>query len=722
MDDSIQWRTAVCILVLSLSLAGCGGGGGSDDDVPAPPDPTSAACVAPERPSIDTGVDFETVSVSAAPVVTKLLQEPASPGRWFVTQRAGRIFTYNEQPGSAPQLWIDFSEYVLPIGNGGLLSMAFHPDYPATPEIFVWYSSGTEEAFVMNLDRITVDDTSNPSSFSQESVLTVNQVDVVHQGGDLVFGPDGFLYLSQGDSGLEPDNYAQDARRLLGKVMRIDVATATKPYGIPGSNPYAGNELCGPDVNATECPEIYALGFRNPFRMSFDDMGRLWLADLGVSSAEEIDIVELGGNYGWPCREGSIDFQPWKCAIDAVLTDPVHEYDHSAGDVSITGGQIYTGSELPALQGSYIFGDWASGRIWALDEVATDEWESTEILNTVSSPTSFALDASGEIYFADFFSGDVNKLVVSDGEDVNTIPQLLSETGCVDPDNPTVFAADVTPYAINLPFWSDGAVKDRYMALPEGTTIDVAEDGDWEFPIGTVLIKEFRLNNELFETRLFMRHTDGEWAGYTYEWNEAGSDAIRVVGGRLTAVQGQDWLFPSEDQCMLCHQAASGFALGAETSQLNRDVIPASTGEPVNQLATLDDRMFFTTSIGNPDNLPRLAPPWDESRTLDERARAWLDVNCSYCHSEGGVTQTRIELNIERALADMRICNVEPGLGDLGYEGAMLLKPGDPDNSIIWQRLRTRGQNQMPPLATFLADEAGVQLIHDWIMSLESCN
>ena len=504
--------------------------------------------------------------------------------------------------------------------------------------------------------------------------------------------------------------------------MRIDVTSGAEPYGIPPGNPFAENGLCGPDANADDCPEIYAWGFRNPFRMSFDDMGRLWLADVGANLWEEIDIVEIGGNYGWPCREGANDYEPEKCALDAELIDPIFNYDHAAGDESITGGYVYTGMDVPALQGKYIFGDWDSGRIWALDETSPDVWEAEEILNTPMAPTGFAKTPSGEVYFNDFFSGSINKLVVSDGEDVNTIPRRLSQTGCVDEEDPTVFADDVTPYAINLPFWSDGAIKDRFMALPEGTTIEVENDGDWEFPTGSVLIKEFRLGGELFETRLFMRHTDGEWAGYTYEWNEEGTDAVRVVGGKMTEVDGQAWLFPSEDQCMTCHQDAAGFTLGLETAQLNRDITPGKTGVPINQLESLDNRMFFESTIGDPSVLPQLARPGDESRTLEDRARSWLEVNCSYCHRLGGVTQTPIELNDELELDQMGICNVDPKVGDLGITGAKILVPGDPDNSILWQRLRTRGADQMPPLATALADEAGVELIHDWIMSLESCN
>ena len=210
MDNWNQWRAAACSLVfVALSLSGCGGGGGSDDDDDdtggsgsGPGNSLRTSCVAPDRPNIDTGIDFLTVNANAERFVSKLLIEPAPPRRWFQLTRDGVIHTYDRTGGAQPDEWIDISDFVYATGNGGLVSMVFHPDYPATPEVFVWYSSGTDDAFVMNLDRISVDNTDNPSSFNRENILTINQVDTIHQGGDLVFGSDGYLYLSQGDSGV----------------------------------------------------------------------------------------------------------------------------------------------------------------------------------------------------------------------------------------------------------------------------------------------------------------------------------------------------------------------------------------------------------------------------------------------------------------------------------------------------------------------------------------
>ena len=718
--DYLRRRMALSGVALAISflLTSCGGGGGGDNDNSL--SASASGCVAPDRPNAATGVGFKSVVDDPVAFPTKLLQEPVQPRRWFQLERDGRIHTYEKTVGAKPRLWVDIRDWVRAEGNGGLVSMAFHPDYPATPEVFVWYSDGPDEAFVMYLDRLTVDNVENPSSFTLETILSVNQETTIHQGGDIVFDEDGYLYLSVGDSGVDAAIYAQDKTRLLGKVLRIDVTGTAEPYGIPPGNTFAGNGLCGAGANADNCPELYAWGLRNPFRMSFDGMGRLWVADVGANLWEEVNIVEQDGNYGWPCKEGPNDYETDACPISEALVEPVFTLDHNAGDESITGGYVYTSDDIPKLQGKYIFGDWVSGRVWALGEVEPGVFEAEEILNTAFRMTSFGLNASGDVFFNDFFSGDIYKLIPSDAEDQNTIPRRLSNTGCVDKDNPTQFEDSVTPYAITLPFWSDGAKKDRYFALPDGERIRIKEkSGAWEFPIGSVLIKEFRLDDELFETRLLMRHTDGDWAGYTYAWNEDGSDAIRVVGGRETTVAGQEWLYPSEDQCMFCHLAGEGFTLGPETAQFDRNITPQSTGKTVNQIDSLRKRNVFKDE---PQPSFDLVRPTDVSASVEERARSWLHVNCSYCHQLGGVTQTNIELDYDKSLRRMKVCDTDPTQGDLGIAGAKLLVPRDPDNSILWQRLRMRGDGQMPPIGSYLADEEGVQVVAEWIESLSSCN
>lgn len=170
---------------------------------------------------------------------------------------------------------------------------------------------------------------------------------------------------------------------------------------------------------------------------------------------------------------------------------------------------------------------------------------------------------------------------------------------------------------------------------------------------------------------------------------------------------------------MFCHLAGEGFTLGPETAQFDRNITPQSTGKTVNQIDSLRKRNVFKDE---PQPSFDLVRPTDVSASVEERARSWLHVNCSYCHQLGGVTQTNIELDYDKSLRRMKVCDTDPTQGDLGIAGAKLLVPGDPDNSILWQRLRMRGDGQMPPIGSYLADEEGVQVVAEWIESLSSCN
>jgi len=172
---------------------------------------------------------------------------------------------------------------------------------------------------------------------------------------------------------------------------------------------------------------------------------------------------------------------------------------------------------------------------------------------------------------------------------------------------------------------------------------------------------------------------------------------------------------------MQCHTTAAGFTLGPESAQLNGDLYYESLDRSENQIETLNQMLLFTADPGDPDNLDQLPSPYDITAPLDERARAWLHTNCSQCHRPGGPTQAEIDFRYFVPLAGMNICNVEPGLGDLGITNAMLLAPGDPDRSVIWERMRRRDDDAMPPLGSFIADDQGVELLSDWVVSLESC-
>jgi uncharacterized repeat protein (TIGR03806 family) len=297
----------------------------------------------------------------------------------------------------------------------------------------------------------------------------------------------------------------------------------------------------------------------------------------------------------------------------------------------------------------------------------------------------------------------------------------LSDTGCVTPQDPSAPASGLIPYDVAAPFWSDNAAKERWLAIPGGTTIGVGADGDFDFPNGTVLMKHFRLGGELIETRLFMRHPDGDWGGYSYEWNAQGTNATLVQGGKTVVIDQQDWIFPSGNDCLTCHTSAAGFALGLEVAQLNHDFTYPSTSRTANQLLTLDQIVLFDSPLGDPSLQPELADPDDFGVTLDAAARAYLHTNCAHCHRPNGPTQSSMDLRFATLLDATAACDAAPQMGDFGLTNARIVAPGAPDSSVLLARMNRRDAQAMPPLASNEIDTAGVGLVRNWIADLNGC-
>jgi hypothetical protein len=237
-------------------------------------------------------------------------------------------------------------------------------------------------------------------------------------------------------------------------------------------------------------------------------------------------------------------------------------------------------------------------------------------------------------------------------------------------------------------------------------------------------MKHFRLNNQLVETRLFMRHPDGDWAGYTYEWNAQRTDATLVQGGKTVSVgsPAQSWIFPSGNDCLTCHTSAAGFSLGLEAAQLNRDFTYTSTGRTSNQLRTLDSITMFTTPLGDPALQPRMADPLDTSTPLGDRARAYLHTNCANCHRAGGPTPSSMDLRYSTLLSSTNACGATPQSGDVGLgAAARIIAPGSAANSVLVARMNRRGANRLPPRAGGGGDSAGVGFVEQWINSHTTC-
>lgn len=338
------------------------------------------------------------------------LQHPGDgSGRLFVVEQRGIISVFaNDSSVENAATFLDIEDQVDDAGNEeGLLGLAFHPDYENNGYFYVNYTTPDSKTHISRF-QVSSDDPDQADKSSEQVLLSFDQPYGNHNGGQVSFGPDGYLYIAVGDggSGGDPEENGQDRTTLLATILRIDVDSqdGDKDYGIPDDNPFADNEEGYKE-------EIYAYGLRNVWRFSFDsETGLLWAGDVGQNRYEEIDIIENGGNYGWNIMEGNHCFSPETDCDQSGLEMPVWEYDRSEGDVSVTGGFVYHGPSLAGLEGKYIYADYASGRIWALDYSNMENPDNTELVHTdAGGIASFGVDADNELYIC-AFDGNIYRL------------------------------------------------------------------------------------------------------------------------------------------------------------------------------------------------------------------------------------------------------------------------------------------------------------------------
>jgi glucose/arabinose dehydrogenase len=645
---------------------------------------------------------------------------------WLIAERHGRIFAVDALDASGvATLYADLSDRVA-TGNSweaGLVGVVGARADDVMGHAYVFYTAASPTAMSGLSFRLSrfVEENGALIAESEEILIERDKRVAYHHAGTLVYGPDGHLYVSVGDNwqntpGSFLNNpYAQDPFTVEGSLLRLDVREAPG-YAIPIDNPFADG------VNGA--PEVYAFGLRNPWKHSFDrKTGAHYVADVGRAGFEEVNLVAPGGNYGWPVFEGSYCHVGASCdTLDAIT--PLSDFPRAELTCAI-GGFVYRGSEIPELVGHYVVGDCVYGTIWAID--LAEPSKLILLAMTSSSITSFAEDESGELFFADFAGGmhRLVRLVDTGGQ----TPTLLSETGCVDATTPISPAASTLRDEVNFPFWSDGLDKERFVALPDGATIDEyrrKSAGDptlvvpqlYDFPDGTVFVKHFTEGELRVETRLFMRHEGGQWRGYSYEWNDDQTDATLLTDGKeKTLPSGRMWTFPSPSQCIACHTYAGGRALGFHPSQLNRDVVV--DGAAVNQIAHF--RALGLVSTNTAVTFSTIAKKDDPATLLEPWMRGYLHANCAMCHQPDGASGHANwdgRFTVLMSAAGKRLIDRVPLVDDFDIEDARLIAPGDPTRSILLNRIIRKDEHRMPYVGNLELDSESIERVTTYIEGL----
>ena len=377
--------------------------------------------------------------------------------RLFVLEQEGSIRVFPNDPDvNSAEIFLDISDQVLYGGEQGLLGLAFHPNYEENGYFYLDYTASDPRRTVISRFSVSSNDPNKADPNSELVLLEVEQPYSNHNGGQIVFGPDGYLYVSFGDggSGGDPQNNGQNRSTLLGSIIRIDVDNPQngENYGIPADNPFAGNSNGWRE-------EIYAYGLRNVWKFSFDsETGKLWAGDVGQNAYEEIDIIESGKNYGWSIMEATHCYEPENGCDKTGLELPVWEYSHDDpnGGRSITGGYVYRGSSANELYGGYLYGDFISQRIWIYFP-GDNPTNMMLFNNTGHAISTFGVDDNNELYFGSFSTGKIYKFVgtptnVEDKKNLNINYRL--DQNYPNPFNP----------ATEISF---------YLAQPENTRVEI---------------------------------------------------------------------------------------------------------------------------------------------------------------------------------------------------------------------------------------------------------
>ncbi len=688
---------------------------------------------------------------------------PGEP-RMVVCEQPGRIKSFlTEGDSDRVDLMADFSVQPPPLsevarGDGKsitVFNLAYHPRFEVNRTVVVCYIvGGTPNAKTDGTHIATFEvSRTEPPVLLLETERTILRFGAGgHNGCTVAFDNDGLLHISTGDGASptppDPHDHGQNVGDLHSAILRIDIDRMSRdgdgnerPYAIPADNPFVDH----PGAR----PEVYAYGFRNPWRMSFDrQTGDLWVGDVGWEAWEMVYRVRRGGNYGWPIKEGPGDARPDAVRGPTPILPADVALSHSEA-ASVTGGVVYRGDRLPEIKGQYVFGDWVTRKYWA---VAFDEQQVLsfrEIAFGPVKPVSFELDHDGELLILDYNSTGVSgiyRLIPNPAPPSDLpFPKRLSETGLFSSTLPLRPADGVIAYEIQAPMWRDGATTQYHLAIPELGKAKFLEKSQRitdifrtkvVLPPGSVLVKTYWMETTVgdpstrrpIETQISHNIALGDWNFYTFRWSGDASDAELVsAGGDIQPLRIEDssapdghwdlnWSFASRTQCRTCHTPWRGETLSFVDVQLRND------RKSLDSLHQLSDGGWLDVDPALPAQVDgqtvTLVNPNDESRSIDQRARSYLHANCSHCHLFGGSSSAAFDVSIEKLLDATGLVDTMPMRGDCQLDEARLIAPGALERSVLLYRMAKLGSGRMPAIGINRVDHEGVDLISRWIAGL----
>jgi mono/diheme cytochrome c family protein len=796
----LKLATFLALLLLGMPRLDAAAAETPDLDAPQPIGPFLDGALPPRAPLAPGGVQWKVVDAFPDLPVTNALVIAHNPAddRLYVGTQAGTLVSFQNEPSVREfEPFLDLTDRVGVANEGGLLGLVFHPDFgeAGSPNQHSFYTYYTATCPI-TAERDAVDLSSCTESFptrgalgfydlwlrlsrfqarwdetaeiwrgdpaSEEPLFSIRLYHYGHRGGGLLFGADGRLYLSIGDQ-VRRWNAQNITRALEGGVLRIDVNVGEEENGeitcpagshlprrryqevSPHPDEVSGKLYCIPDdnpwldENGAVFEEYFAIGHRNPYRLSVDRItGRLWSGEAGEIDREEINVIEPGANYGWPFREG-FKAGPEKRpdGIVGIVTDPVIDFARSEASALI-GGTVYRGTRFPELVGRYIAGDHVTRNLWAvtLDETLGTATKERLTRFEPGFLANFGEDRNGELVMASIGEGVPLQRLERIGPSVPHPPSQLSALGAfIDLETLEAHPAAL-PYDV-VPAWADGAVARRWIFLPGDGERDAPHEQivsndphDWQFPVGTVVMQHLELPVDdadpsrvvRLETRFLVHGDDERWYGVSYRWRDDASDADLLTGPEARDLetrladghkQTRTWSYPTRDQCQTCHTPAAGGVLGLRTHQLNRDLRRPGSEPGKNQLDTWSALGMLAPPLASAES-PAAAEIDDITASLELRARSWLDVNCAGCHRPESGLANGFDARLSTPLPEQGLVWGE-ALDDLGTEDAHLIHPGRPDASIVLRRVAAMGPLSMPRLTSAYEDRAAQALLSAWV-------